>query len=79
MEVQEMGFNGKRIGAKCRTIANVRDGIETVRADASLGYVDTILRDKLVVGRQIDGWNGVLAAVAAAASWGRENAECPAE
>src|SRR4029077_4794050 len=51
MEVQQMSFNGKRIGAKRRAIADVGNGIELLLTDARAGDINAVFGHEFLVAR----------------------------
>src|SRR5208337_444004 len=75
VEIQQVSFNGKRIGAKRGPVPNVRDRVETLIADAGAGDIDAVFGHEFFVVRQVDSGYGVLRSVAASTAGGRENAE----
>src|SRR3954452_21686831 len=75
MKVQEVGFNGKGVGAEGGAVTDVGNGIEALGTDAGTGNVHAVLGNELLVAAQINGGNGVLRSVATAASWRGKNAE----
>jgi len=70
MEVQQVGFDGKGVGAEGWAIADVRDGVEgfagLARADGQGCDVDAVCGKQFGVGGEIDRRHGVACAVAAA-------------
>ena len=66
MEVEQMGFDRKRLGAEGGTIADVGDGVEALIAHAGSSDVNAIFRNQFFIAAQIDGGNGVFGAVSAA-------------
>src|SRR6202034_399940 len=60
MKIEQMCLDSKRVRAKCWTIANVRDGIKTLGANARPRNVDAIVGHQLFVAREIDSRHSVL-------------------
>ena len=79
MEVKQVGFDGEGRLAEGGAIAYVGDGVETFFANAGAGDVDAVLRDQFVVAAEVDGGDGVLAAIAAASAGGGEDGEGASE
>ena len=77
MEVQQMAFDGERIGAKRRTIAHIRHRLETLVVDPQPGNVNAVGGNQFVVTCEIDCRHGVLMAVAASPTGIGEDAERP--
>src|ERR1022692_995686 len=75
MKIQQVRFNGKRVGAKSRTVPNIRDRIEAFVAHARAGDIDAVFRNNLFVARQVNRRDSVFRSVTAPAPGGRENAE----
>src|ERR1035441_381488 len=71
MKIQDVAFDGKRVLAKGRTVADIRDRLKVFAVDAHLRHVYAKGRGELIVAREVDGWNRIFRAVSAPAPrWG---------
>src|ERR1022692_615063 len=75
MKVQQVSFNGKRIGSESWTVPDVRDRIETFVAHARASDIDTIFRNKFLVSSQVNRRHSIFRTITAPASGSRQNAE----
>src|SRR5208282_997403 len=79
MKIQQVSFDGKRVGAKRRPVSHVGDRIKTLRAitaaDSCTRDVHAVFRSKLFIVRQINSRDRIFRAVTAPPSGGGENAE----
>src|SRR5258708_38842340 len=65
MKVQQVAFNGKRIGSKRWTTADIRHGIEALGSNPRPGNVNPILGRQFLITRQIDRGDGVFRTIPA--------------
>jgi len=83
MEVQQVGFDCKGIGAEGWAIADVRDGVEgfagSACADGQGCDVDAVCGKQFSVGGEIDRWHCVARTVAATGGGRAQNAEASAQ
>ena len=79
VEVEQVGFDGVGVGAKGGAVTCVGDGFEDFLSDGEGGDVDAVGREKLGVGREVDGRDSVFCAVAAAGRGDAFDGEGPAE
>src|SRR5216684_3209438 len=75
MEIQQMGFDGKRVLSECGTIPNVRDRIKAFLANPRTSDVHTVLGRQLFVAVEVDGRDRVFGAVTASTARSGANTE----
>src|SRR5258708_5680237 len=75
MKVQQVAFNGKRIGSKRWTTADIRHGIEALGSNPRPGNVNPILGRQFLITRQIDRGDGVFRTIPAPPSRRPQNAK----
>lgn len=75
MEVEQVSFNGERLGAECGALADIGYGIETLFGDTGAGNVNAIARHQFLIAAEVDGGNGVFSAIAAAAARSGDDTE----
>src|SRR5579872_1191342 len=79
MEVEQVSFNGERLGAEGGAIADVGHRIEALLRHAGVGDVNAIFGHEFFVAAEVDGGNGVFGAITAAAAGIGDDAESTAE
>src|SRR5262249_46977476 len=77
MKVEQVSFDGKGICAEGGTVTDVRHRVEAFFANPGAGDVDAITGYQLFITAQVNGWNRIFRAVAAAPARSREDAEDP--
>src|SRR5713226_7003518 len=75
MEIQQMGFDGKRILSERGTIPNIRDRIKALFANTRPSDVHTVSWRQLFVAAEVDGRDRVFGAVTASTARSGPNTE----
>src|SRR6476661_4603253 len=75
MKIEQVGFDGKRLVAKCWPQADVGDRIKSFVIHARARQINAVAGDKIVIATQVDGWHSVCVAITASASGSARNAE----
>src|SRR5437879_10982470 len=75
MEIQQMGFDGKRILSERGAIPNIRNRVKAFFANARPGDVHTVFGRQLFVAAEVDGRDRVFGSVTASTARSGPNAE----